>query len=157
MRNTFAILVIAAALFSTAAAQECAEEVTFDVYDGTIALYHSQTRFNCCAWIDVEVAQEGNDIEIVERERFETNPCYCLCCFDVAATIGGLDPGSYTVDIWKGYWVGGDVWTYELVGTWVLEVEGNSDPFIESYYIPCVETGSDGFPSSWGTIKQMYR
>ena len=109
------------------------------------------------AWIDVEVAQEGNDIEIVERERFETNPCYCLCCFDVAATIGGLDPGSYTVDIWKGYWVGGDVWTYELVGTWVLEVEGNSDPFIESYYIPCVETGSDGFPSSWGTIKQMYR
>lgn len=156
MRSAFAILVIAAALFSTAAAQECAEEVTFQVYDGTIALYHREARFNCCAWIDVEVTREGYDIDVVQREEFEYGPCYCLCCFDVGVTISGLDPGDYTVDVWKGYWVGGDVWTYELVGTWIITVEGSSEPGIESFYIPCVETGADEFPSSWGTIKALY-
>jgi hypothetical protein len=157
MRHLVAILAMAAALFSTAAAQECAEEVVFEVYDGTIALYHGEARFNCCAWIDVEVAQDGYDIDIVERERFETSPCYCLCCFDVGATIGGLDPGAYTVEVWKAFFVNDDVWVYELVGTWVLEVAGYSDPFFESYYIPCVETGADEFPTSWGTIKGLYR
>lgn len=160
MKCFIAVLVIASALFSTAAAQECAEEVVFQVYDGTIALYHGETRFNCCAWIDVEVTQEGYDIGIVERERFELSPCYCLCCFDVAATIGGLDPGDYAVEVWKAYFVNDGIWTYELVGTWVLGVEGSSDPFLESYYIPCVETGVDELiapPTSWGTIKELYR
>lgn len=157
MRCLISVLVVAAALLTPAAAQECAEEVVFEVYDGTIALYHRETRFNCCAWIDVEITQDGYDIAIVQRERFEISPCYCLCCFDVAATIGGLDPGDYTVELWKGYFVNDDVWTYELVGTWVLEVAGDSDPFIESYYIPCVETGADELISSWGTIKELYR
>jgi hypothetical protein len=157
MRSTFAILVIAAALFSTAAAQECAEEVTFQVGSGTIALYHHEARFNCCAWIDMEVTRGDFEIEIIERERFEEGPCYCLCCFDTGMTIGGLEPGDYTVEVWKAFWVGGDVWTYELVGTWVIEVDGASDPFMDSFYIPCVETGADEFHSSWGTIKGLYR
>jgi hypothetical protein len=157
MRLSAFVLAILAALFSTSAAQECAEEAVFDVFDGTIALTHTEARFNCCARIDVEVSQEGFDIEIVERERFEVGPCYCLCCFDVGAVIGGLDPGEYTVVLWKAYWVNEDIWTYELVGKWVLEVEGQSEPVIESYYIPCVETGAEDFRWSWGTIKELYR
>jgi hypothetical protein len=157
MKWLVVVLAITAALFGTSAAQECAEEVVFEVYDGTIALYHREALFNCCAWIDVEITQEGYGIEIVERERFEIGPCYCLCCFDVATTIAGLDPGEYTVELWKAYFVNDDVWTYVLVGTWVLEVEGHSDPSIESYYIPCVETAADELITSWGTIKELYR
>jgi hypothetical protein len=160
MTRLIAVLVLSVALFSTAAAQECAEEVMFEVYDGTIAFSHNETQFNCCAWIDVEITLDGYHIEIVERERFEEGPCFCLCCFDVGATIAGLEPGEYTVDVWKAFWVGGDVWTYVHVGTWVLEVEGQSNPSLESYYIPCVETGADELPfpdASWGTIKGLYR
>jgi hypothetical protein len=156
MRCFIAVLAITAALFGTSAAQECAEEVTFQAGDGTISLYHRETLFNCCAWIDVEITQAAYDIEILERERFEISPCYCLCCFDVATTIGGLDPGTYTVELWKAYFVNDGVWTYELVGTWELEVDGHCDPFLESYYVPCVETGADDLPSSWGTIKALY-
>jgi hypothetical protein len=157
MRRSIAALVILAAIFSTTAAQECAEEVLFEVYDGTIALHHTETRFNCCAWIDVDITHDGYGIEIVERERFEVNPCYCLCCFDVGAAVGGLEAGEYTVLLWKAYWVNEDIWTYELVGTWVLEVEGQSEPFSESYYIPCVETSAQDLRSSWSTIKELYR
>jgi hypothetical protein len=157
MRCLIALIAIAAAFCSTAAAQECAEEVSFLLGDGTITLHHREARFNCCAWIDVEVAQGAYDIDVIERERFEEGPCFCLCCFDVSTTIGGLDPGEYTVDVWKAFWVGGDIWTYELVGTWLIEVDGHSEPFLESSYLPCVETGAEEPDWSWGTIKGLYR
>jgi hypothetical protein len=142
---------------SIAAAQDCAEDVTFDVSDGTISIYHREALYNCCAWIDIEVNPDGYEIDVYEWEKFEEGPCYCLCCFDIMVTIGGLAPGEYTVRIWKAFDNFDGTWRIELLGEWIVAVDGTSAPFIATDYIPCVETSAPEDVSTWGTIKALYR
>lgn len=150
--RTFAIALVALLMLLPAASsfgQWCDEQVRFVTYDGTIEMHHSQAEYNCCAWIEFEVVQEEFEIDVFEWERFETGPCYCLCCFDLKVVIGGLEPGIYVVTLWK------DGLFY---GSWEVPVEGFSAPFVETQYIPCVETGAPEIGmGSWGMIKALYR
>ncbi len=143
-----AVLLIA----SIGSAQECDESVFFVTHPGTIVLHHNQTLFNCCAWIDFEIIQEGSSIEIWEHEEFLAAPCDCLCCFDVSVTIGGLTPGAYFVSIWKTSDFGGT----EFVGEWIVGVGGTSPPALTAAYLPCAETSIEE-GASWGAIKALYR
>jgi hypothetical protein len=159
MRITF-FAVVAAAVFLTASpisAQECSDEVSFETPPGAIAMLHREALFNCCACLEVEVTQDDFEIGIFEWEMFETTPCYCLCCFEVEASIGGLTPGEYSVSVWKVHDNCNGTWTHELMGTWPVTVTGYSAPVVESSYVPCVETAIAGEPDSWGTIKALYR
>ncbi|MBC8443440.1 hypothetical protein H8D79_01800 [PVC group bacterium] len=155
MRCVNIIVVLATALLTagSAQAQICDEQVTFDTDPGTIICHHTQTEFNCCAWIDFSVTIMEFSISIVEREEYDDGPCYCNCCFDNEIVIGGLEPGLYVVTIWK-IALGGA----EYVGTWEVEVDGQSAPFVETTYEPCVQTtvGDDSM-WSWGTIKSLYQ
>jgi hypothetical protein len=157
MRTVTRLLVVAAllALASTAAAQECDEQVLFEVSDGQIDVMHSQALYNCCSWIEFELLQTALEIDIFEREQLMGGGCDCLCCFDMTVSVAGLAPGDYTVRIWKNceHLGGIDV----LYGTWSVHVEGYSEPFIDSNYIPCAETGAPEEPRTWGTIKALYR
>ena len=46
----------------------------------------------------------------------------------------------------------------EFVGTWDVEVDGQSAPFVETVYEPCVQTTvGDDSTWSWGTMKALYR
>jgi hypothetical protein len=160
MRSLFSGLAVAAVLLlaSLACAQmDCSEEVTIDVGPGAISFYHSEAEFNCCAWIDVEVVQEGFAIDIYERERFEEGPCFCLCCFDAHATISGLAPGEYTLSIWKAFEGPEGYWTLVEVGEWLVTVEGVAEAYLLAGYVPCIESGAADDTTTWGTIKALYR
>ena len=129
MRTTFfatAAIVLLASL--PLHAQECADEVLFETPDGSIVMRHVEALFNCCAGLTVEVTQEDHEIGIFEREYYEIGPCYCLCCFEVEASVSGLAPGDYSVSVWKVHDNCDGTWTYELVGTWVVPVSGYSAP-----------------------------
>ncbi|MBU0718641.1 MAG: hypothetical protein KJ749_10370, partial [Planctomycetes bacterium] len=39
-----------------------------------------------------------NTIRLAEEETFEGDPCLCLCCYDVEATVAGLPSGPYNVE-----------------------------------------------------------
>ncbi len=155
MRYVSIIAVLATALLTagSAQAQICDEQVIFDTDPGTIICHHTQTEFNCCAWIDFSVTITEFSISIVETEAYDDGPCYCNCCFDNEIVIGGLEPGLYAVTIWKI-----DLGGAEYVGTREVEVDGQSAPFIETTYEPCVQTTIDDDSLwSWGTIKALYR
>ncbi len=158
MRSSAVIVlaVILVAIASIASAQECEESVHIDVYDGTIEIHHIQARYNCCAWLDIEVVQDGYTIDVIEWERFEAGPCYCLCCFDSEVTIAGLDPGDYTVTVWKTYNNFDGSWEFISAGTWTVRVEGNAQPSVIASYVPCAETGAPETVASWGVIKALY-
>jgi hypothetical protein len=125
------------------------EDVIIVTHDGTIELYHVQAEYNCCAWVDFDVIVEGSAIDIYEWECFEGDPCTCMCCFELKVAIGGLDPGIYTVTLWKHG---------VFFGVWYVAVDGTSPESLETQYFPCVETGASPFwADSWGTIKALYR
>jgi len=159
MRGGVAVLAVAilCAFASPTSAQWCEEEVFLTVGDGSIEIYHSQAEYNCCGWTDIEVVRDGFTIEVFEWEQFEYGPCYCLCCFDIQVFIGGLDPGDYTLTVWKTYNNFDGTWTYESAGTWIVPVDGVSEPVVLTNYIPCADTGALDEPLSWGTIKALYR
>jgi hypothetical protein len=148
-----AVLLIAFPL----SAQECSEEVVLETAPGAILMHHREALFNCCAYLEIEVTQDAFEIGIFEWEMFETTPCYCLCCFGVESTTAGLAPGDYSVSVWKVHDNCNGTWTHELVGTWLITVEGYCEPSVTSTYVPCVESAIQGEPDSWGTIKALFR
>ena len=155
-----AIIALAAALLiptASATAQECSEEIVLETGDGTIEMHHPEARFNCCACVNTEVVQDGFEVDFVEREDFSCGACYCQCCFAINASLGGLDPGTYTVRVWKLYDNGNGTWTEELAGTWHVEVAGQSEPSFWSEYVPCVNASIPEGPVGWSVIKALYR
>jgi len=159
MKTAFFAIVAAIVILATppARAQECSEEVVLETFDGTIAMHHREARFNCCAYLEIEVVQEAFDIGIFEWEMFEEGPCYCLCCFAAEATIGGLPSGDYTVSVWKAYYNFDGTWTHELAGTWIVPVSGHSTASVETSYEACIDTAIAEEETTWGVIKALFR
>jgi hypothetical protein len=151
------VLLLSAA---SSSAQICDEQISLVVSAGTIEISHTDVQFNCCAWIDMELAQGASLIEFTEREMFEVGPCFCVCCYDFDMAVGGLEPGEYTVRVWKAYDNFDGTWTTVLAGEWVVTVQGSSPPFVRTEYLPCGETfvpDEGDARSGWGTIKALYR
>jgi hypothetical protein len=140
-------------LTSLAAAQECGESVVFTTSPGTIELHHNQSEYNCCSWIGFDVLHDAFSIEVVEWEHLNYGGCDCHCCMDTNVEIGGLEPGEYTVTLWKNTEHGG----MEFVGVWTVEVSGESEPYVYATFAPCESTDIDGEHESWGAIKGSYR
>ena len=159
MKTAFFAIVAAVVILATppAWAQECSEEVVLETFDGTIVMHHREARFNCCAYLEIEVVQDAFEVGIFEWEMFEVGPCYCMCCFAAEATISGLPSGDYTVSVWKVHDNFDGTWTHELVGTWVIPVSGDSAPSLETSYEPCVFAGMAGEETTWGVIKALFR
>jgi hypothetical protein len=126
------------------------ECVVIEPTEGGMDVRHVQAEYNCCCWVDFNVVREGHAIDIYEMECFEVGPCYCMCCFELEVSIGGLEPGPYTVTVWKDG---------VFFGTWEVVVEGTSPERLETSYVPCVETSTPEPPAfgTWGTIKALYR
>ncbi len=158
MRRSIILLAILLAVSSSAVAQYCDEEVVFGTSAGTIDMYHTGALFNCCAWLDIEVTESQWLIEFTEWEMFEHGPCYCLCCFDATATVSGLEPGEYTVRVWRALDNFDETWTFIQAAEETVLVEGYAEPSLTTGFVPCVESAViDGSEeTTWGTIKALY-
>ncbi len=161
MRRTILVsaLLLAVLPVSEAGAQTCDEIVTIEVTPGTISMQHDQALFNCCAWLDIEAVQSPGLVEFFEREMFNEGPCYCLCCFDASAIQSGIEPGEYTVRVWKALNNLDGTWTMVLAYEGEVVVTGYSTPQFHSAYVPCAQSTVEGpdLGTSWGTIKALYR
>ena len=79
------------------------------VSPGALHLVHRNATYNCCPDdIVVSLSVEGHVLRLGELEML-TDPCRCLCCYDVEATIVDLLPGVYTVAFcWHDYEFGAE-------------------------------------------------
>ena len=87
---------------ATLAAEEptdaCPEDdsIVYVVYGETIEVTHYSTLYNCCLDdIVVSLDWEGRMLTFREEEVL-TEPCYCVCCYDVRSTVVDVPPGAYT-------------------------------------------------------------
>jgi hypothetical protein len=51
--------------------------------------------------MDFEFELGDTTIDIVETETFPAGPCYCMCCFDLFVSVGGVPPGVYWVRVYN--------------------------------------------------------
>jgi hypothetical protein len=54
--------------------------------------------YNCCSSIEVELSNDGNNLDVLVQEIFG-RACFCNCCFQVDAEIAGLTPNEYNLTI----------------------------------------------------------
>ncbi len=80
------------------------DQIEFTVEEQTLHVLHSNATYNCCLDdIAISVSQEGDLLSLTEEEIL-TLPCYCICCYNVEATVVDLAPGTYTVEFcWYDY------------------------------------------------------
>jgi hypothetical protein len=71
--------------------------------EGVLELKHINAGFNCCPdELLADISVEGNVITIEERESL-SNPCHCLCLFDLDLRIINLEPGEYVISVIEPY------------------------------------------------------
>ncbi len=71
--------------------------------EGILELRHINAGFNCCPDdIIADIRLEGNVIYIEERESL-SNPCHCLCLFDLDLRVINLEPGEYVISVIEPY------------------------------------------------------
>jgi hypothetical protein len=81
------------------------DEILLTVEGGTLYTVHENATYNCCPDdIEVSLSVEENVLRLTEEEVFVTEPCACICCYAVEATVVDLAPGEYTVEYcWYDY------------------------------------------------------
>lgn len=67
----------------------------------TLHVLHTNADYNCCPDdIVISVSLEGDVLRLTEEEILSL-PCFCICCYEVEATVVGLASGEYEVQF---YW-----------------------------------------------------
>ncbi len=100
LRLTLGVAMLAALAAAPALADEMcgADALAVQVRDGSIGLVHSHAEYNCCTTVTQALAVEGNRLVVTETEVWD-HPCYCNCCFELAALITGVAPGEWVVAV----------------------------------------------------------
>lgn len=162
-RMNTALLATAGLLLCTplaANAQWCDPDVvSAQVQGSTIIVFHDNAEWNCCAEIQFELVENGYMLDLYESEYFETEPCVCMCCFDLITTIEDVEPGEWLVRCL-------DAVTQAVLGQVWVTVEGKGGAKTSlggSWQSPCggwtsaVPNLEDDGVASWGLIKTLYR
>lgn len=147
---------------------ECEDEFITEVDDNSLIVYHNGALYNCCPDpFEYSVAQDDSLIVVTETEVL-SNPCFCICCFDLSVTIEDLAPGVYyLVFTWFDYET--DTWQEVVLDVVIPNLGQPPLPIVvDTYLSECYQepsaipddehTGNRPPPKlhSWGLIKALY-
>ena len=77
--------------------------IEIHVEGSDIVMAHHDAVYNCCARVVVYVEDKRPLIEFIEQEEYhDSEPCRCLCTYELAARLSNLPAGQYTVQVWNG-------------------------------------------------------
>ena len=137
------------------------DAVRADVDGSTVTIIHEAALYNCCPDpFEYEVAWEDDQLVVTEVEVL-TNPCYCLCCYELYATVENVPSGEWSL-LFRWY----DYETYDWLQVEVpftVENIGQSGPLFagDSDDSGCIVSSDvDDAPRdddlSWGRVKALY-
>ena len=87
------------------------DEILLTVEGTSLHVLHCNAVYNCCCDdIVISLEVEESILRLTEEEILG-DPCDCMCCYDVEATIVNLPPGTYTVIFGWLDW-NTSAWTY---------------------------------------------
>jgi hypothetical protein len=164
-RSSLAVCLTALLAPALAGAQfDCTDVFHTQAGPGAVTIVHESATYNCCAdSFSFTVERIGQVIEVTELESL-TQPCDCMCCFDVVAVIGDLAAGAYSIHL---HWLDFEAGQWQLAD---LEVEVPGQPGTTgARLLECQNSGCGGFtgvhepeywqvaPLTWGALKTRYR
>ncbi|UCB53188.1 MAG: hypothetical protein JSV10_03675 [Candidatus Zixiibacteriota bacterium] len=108
---------------------------------------HKNAFENCCSKIVTEVIQTPEGFDIFEHDT-STNPCHCLCYFDIVTTIHDVSPGVYLIRVFDtaGNFVGEDAVVVPDEGDTVIFSAHGDTIFVthqDAFYNCCSEIKVD--------------
>jgi len=116
---------------SSGCTQQTAEERMWaEMHGNELHVYHYDVEYNCCIIYDVTYSIEGSAITVYEYDR-QTDPCLCLCYFNLESVYSGLPAGGHDDFVVTLIGVYGDTIGVDTIpvapdnGTLQLEVVGN--------------------------------
>jgi len=101
------------------------------VADNTFVFKHTNAAFNCCPDdLEADIIVRNDTVTVIEREVL-SNPCFCLCLYDLEYRFENMAPGRYTFVFIEPYAPAGDpplVFTADLAalpsGSYCVERSG---------------------------------
>ena len=73
------------------------DNIFVEVNGNNATIWQTNAERNCCALYRMDVEMENNNISWYQIDTGDA--CYCICHFDLSVTIGPLEQGEYTVDV----------------------------------------------------------
>lgn len=157
-----AVLVLLAALFvtpaSVAGSYPCATPsgMSLQLEGAGILVTHHDAVYNCCMWAGYALTRDGARLILDETEHPIGGGCDCICCYQLAAHLANVPPGTWTVVL------RGD--GFEFTDSIVVSAPppGEGDGIALGGYGQSVCGGTDivGLDppiASWGALKSAYR
>ncbi|MFH2037131.1 MAG: dockerin type I repeat-containing protein [Candidatus Zixiibacteriota bacterium] len=74
--------------------------VEFNYSNDTLTLLHYDAFFNCGAIFQILFEQAGDTLRFMELNISEVG-MYCMCYFDLTATVINIPAGNYIIEIWQ--------------------------------------------------------
>jgi hypothetical protein len=83
----------------------CPDDTITLIVDGqNLHVLHENAEYNCCPDDIVITFSAQGDVLRFDEQEILSDPCYCVCCYETAATVVGLASGTYTVEFcWYDY------------------------------------------------------
>ena len=70
------------------------DDVWAEVADDQVVIHHDAALYNCCpSGFTYTLSEEDGQVVLTEEEVL-VFPCYCLCCYNLTATLSDLEPGD---------------------------------------------------------------
>jgi hypothetical protein len=80
------------------------DEFVLTVEGNQLQVQHLSATYNCCPDDIVVSLEVEDDALLFTEEEILTQPCYCICCYNVEGTAVNLSPGTYRVEYcWFDY------------------------------------------------------
>jgi hypothetical protein len=118
------------------------DNVFTEVDSGILVLHHERATYNCCPdSFTFTVAISNDSLYVTEREVL-TNPCSCLCCYNISTDIEGLSEGEWQV-VYR--WLDDDPWGWRdshLAVTIGDRSQTGLTPFTHSEVSDCLDEPS---------------
>ncbi|MBC8423173.1 hypothetical protein H8E07_03530 [bacterium] len=139
---------------------EFADEVRVDVDGADVTVFHDAALYNCCPDPFAYDAHWESDRLVIAETEVLTNPCFCVCCFDLSTTVENVPPGDWVL---RFVWFDSEAtaWTEVEVPFTVGDVgQGGPASVGESGDSGCLTSSDvDALPATmpWGQVKAGYR
>ncbi len=127
---------------------------------GSVLVRHDAALYNCCPDPIVYDLSVKDRLAVLTETALADPPCDCLCCFDLAVVVVGLEPGEWILRF-RWFDTESESWVARDLPVVIPPVAGDGAPAIgDQQRSPCLDhdTGVGEPPgTTWSLLKSVYR
>ncbi len=136
MKTSAILTLIVTILFQPLFAQK--ETIFATVNGDTATIWHIGSYWNCASVFDIDV--QIDEYQITVTEFVYEGAAFCMCYFDLSATIANLEAGYYSVDVYSAEPYNSWNTIYQGSTSFIILEPGQGTPLLVSqYYSDCYD------------------